>query len=171
MKTAYLALGSNLGKRERMLQAAVDALRAPDLRVVRVSSVYETEPRDFRGQPWFLNAVVEVETTLFPRLLLGRTQRIERQLGRRRGVPKGPRTIDIDILLYGDAVIETQELKIPHAALSERRFFLEPLLEIAPGLRHPGTRVPLSQLHAGTLSQAVCRYPSVLRLLREASDT
>src|SRR5689334_12552845 len=102
MKTVYLGLGSNVGDRERNLSAAVERLAAPDLRLLRESPHYETEPVDYTDQRWFLNMVVEAETGLFPLQLLQRTARIERELGRVRTIPKGPRTIDIDILLYGN---------------------------------------------------------------------
>jgi 2-amino-4-hydroxy-6-hydroxymethyldihydropteridine diphosphokinase len=137
MKIAYLGLGSNIGDREANLGAAIERLRAPDLRVLRVSPVYETEPVDYTRQRWFLNLVVEVETSLFPMQLLARVARIERALGRARTVPKGPRTIDIDILLYGQAVIRSETLEVPHPRMGERRFVLAPLADLAPDLRHP----------------------------------
>ncbi len=153
-KTAYLSLGSNLGDRERNLRDALGLLAGPRLRVLRVSSLYETAPLELRDQPWFLNAVAEVETDLFPKQLLARVQKIERQLGRKRIVPKGPRTIDIDILLYGAAVIDAEELQVPHPRLAERRFVLEPLAELAPDLRHPVTRRTVAEmLHAVTGQQ------------------
>jgi 2-amino-4-hydroxy-6-hydroxymethyldihydropteridine diphosphokinase len=138
MKIVYLSLGSNLGDREGMLQSALDRLHAPDLRIMRVSSVYETEPVDFKEQRHFLNLVAEAETDLFPLLLLARTQKVELQLGRKRaGPPKGPRTIDIDILLFGRFTIQSARLEVPHPRLHERRFVLAPMLELAPELRHP----------------------------------
>jgi len=140
VKTIYLSLGSNIGERQAHLRAAVERLAAPDLRVLRVSPVYETEPVDYAGQRWFLNLAVEAETELFPMQLLARTQKIERALGRVRGVPKGPRTIDIDILLYARAMVRTGRLEIPHPRMAERRFVLAPLADLAPELRHPVTR-------------------------------
>lgn len=101
MKTVYLGLGSNVGDREQMLQSAIDQLHSPDLRVMRLSSVYETEPQERRNQRWFLNMAVEAATGLFPRQLLARIGKIEQELGRRRMAANGPRTIDIDILFYG----------------------------------------------------------------------
>ena len=139
MKTAFLSLGSNLGDREALLNQALERLQAAGVRTVRRSSIHETEPQDFRDQPWFLNMAVEVETDLTPRELLASIQKIEAELGRQRTIPKGPRTIDIDILFYANLIIGTPELEIPHPRLTERRFVLDPLSEIAPDLRHPVT--------------------------------
>ena len=111
MKTAYLGLGSNLGDREANLREALERMESAGVRVVHRSSIYETEPRDLRDQPWFLNAVVEVKTDLFPLQLLAGVQNIEREMGRRRVTPKGPRNIDIDILFYGRSVIATADFK------------------------------------------------------------
>ena len=140
VKTVYLSLGSNIGDRAANLRAALDRLSAAGLQVRRVSPVYETEPVDLANQRWFLNLVAEAETDLFPLQLLVRTQRIERDLGRVPSVPKGPRTIDIDILLYANTVIRSATLEVPHPRLAERRFVLVPLADLAPGLRHPVTR-------------------------------
>ncbi len=120
----------------------MEALEAAGIHIIQRSSFYETEPQDFKDQPWFLNIALEVETSCFPIQLLALLQRIEREMGRIRGreaVPKGPRTIDLDILLYGKTVLDVPQLTIPHPRMSERRFVLEPLLEIAPDLRHPVT--------------------------------
>jgi len=142
VKTVYLSLGSNLGDRQLHLQRAVACLEGEGVKVQRQSSLYETEPQDVARQPWFLNIVVRCETQLFPVQLLKVLQRIERELGRVRAgaVRRGPRVIDIDILLYGNAVIDTPQLTVPHPRMTERRFVLEPLLEIAPELRHPVTK-------------------------------
>ncbi len=156
-RIVYLSLGSNLGDREGNLRRALELLTEPRLRVVRVSSFYETEPQEVRDQPWFLNAVAEVETDLFPRQLLGRVQKIEQQLGRKRIREKGPRTIDIDILLFGGAVIETGELQVPHPRMMERRFVLEPLAELAPELRHPVTKRTVAEMLGGVAGQGVKR--------------
>lgn len=129
---AHLSLGSNLGDRAGHLKDALDCLEGDDVHVVRRSSVYETEPQEFLSQPWFLNMVAEVETTLSPHELLSRILGIERNLGRIRVTPKGPRIIDIDILLYGELTVDTDELQIPHPRLGERRFVLEPLAELVP---------------------------------------
>jgi 2-amino-4-hydroxy-6-hydroxymethyldihydropteridine diphosphokinase len=109
--------------------------------VLRPSSFYETEPQEVTDQPWFLNLVAACETAYFPLQLLAIVERIERAGGRApRHRPKGPRTIDVDILLYGEAVIDVPQLTVPHPRMLERRFVLEPLLEIAPALRHPVTK-------------------------------
>jgi 2-amino-4-hydroxy-6-hydroxymethyldihydropteridine diphosphokinase len=157
LKIAYLSLGSNLGDRRANLSGAIERLNSPELHVLRASSIYETEPRDVRDQPWFLNQAVEVETSLFPRQLLDRLLKIERAMGRRRTVPKGPRLIDLDILLFGNAVISTPELEIPHRRIGERRFVLEPLAELAPDLRHPQAGATIREMLAKVKDQDVRR--------------
>lgn len=159
-KIVYLSLGSNLGDRARNLRAAIDELTFAGVAVRRVSSAYETEPLDLTDQPMFLNLVLEAETALMPRQLLARAARIERSLGRRRTVAKGPRTIDIDILLYGSSVINTTDLTVPHPRLAARRFVLEPLAEIAPDLRHPVTRRTARQMLADVAGQRVRKLPA-----------
>ena len=146
MKTVYLALGSNLGDRESNLRAAIRNLTEAGIAVLRESPIYETEPVGFADQGWFLNMAVEAETALFPMQLLTRTSRIERSLGRVRTVPNGPRTIDIDILLYGSAVVRTPRVEIPHPRMHERRFVLAPLADLAPALRHPVLRQTIRKL-------------------------
>jgi 2-amino-4-hydroxy-6-hydroxymethyldihydropteridine diphosphokinase len=148
VKTIYLSLGSNIGDRAANLHAAIERLAAPRLSILRVSPIYETEPVDYTDQRWFLNLVVEAETTLFPMQLLARTGKIERDLGRVRTVPKGPRTIDIDILLYGNAVVHSAMLEIPHPRMAQRRFVLAPLADLAPDLRHPVTHLAVRQMLA-----------------------
>jgi 2-amino-4-hydroxy-6-hydroxymethyldihydropteridine diphosphokinase len=155
VKTVYLGLGSNVGDREQMLQSAIDHLHSPDLRIVRLSSVYETEPQPRRNQRWFLNMAVEAETDLFPRQLLARIGKIEQKLGRRRMAVNGPRTIDIDILFYGNSVVETAALTIPHPRFSERRFVLAPMADLAPELRDPVSRRAIRELLAATAGQSV----------------
>jgi len=150
METIYLSLGSNVGEREENLARAVAALGAEGVRVLRRSSLYATEPVDFAPQGWFLNCVVEAETALMPRQLLRALQRIERQLGRKKLVPRGPRTIDLDILFYGSSVVRTPELEVPHPRMTQRRFVLVPLAELAPALRHPLTRMTVAELLAAT---------------------
>jgi len=135
-KLAYLSLGSNVGDRAANLKAAIE--RIGDLgEVVATSSFYETEPVEFTAQPWFLNCAVGLKTEKMPRQLLQGILAVEKAMGRRRVQKKGPRTIDIDILLFGELVVETADLSIPHPAMQSRRFVLEPLAEIAPAVRHP----------------------------------
>ncbi|HEY7338557.1 MAG TPA: 2-amino-4-hydroxy-6-hydroxymethyldihydropteridine diphosphokinase [Bryobacteraceae bacterium] len=157
MKIVYLSLGSNVGDRDAHLARTLDRLGSEDMRVVRASSVYETEPRDVPDQPWFLNQIVEVETSLFPKQLLARLQKIEIGMGRVRVQEKGPRTIDIDILLYGNAIVSTPGLEIPHPRLPDRRFVLEPLAELAPEFRHPRTRQTVREMLAAVRHQKVHR--------------
>lgn len=155
MKSAYLGLGSNLGDRRQHLDAALAKLAAPDLRVTRVSSVYETEPVGFTAQRWFLNLVAEIETDLFPMQLLSRVAKIELALGRVRTLKNGPRTLDIDILLYGRAVVRGARLQIPHPRMAERRFVLAPLAELAPDLRHPVTHQTMRALLDAAPAQSI----------------
>ncbi len=135
-KIVYLSLGSNLGDREANLANAIARLHQLG-EVVAVSSFYETEPMEFADQPWFLNCAVALKTELVPKKFLSKMLSIERELGRCRTQPKGPRTIDVDILLFGNSVIHTAQLDVPHPAMHQRRFVLEPLTEIAPDVRHP----------------------------------
>ncbi|HYM07317.1 MAG TPA: 2-amino-4-hydroxy-6-hydroxymethyldihydropteridine diphosphokinase [Terriglobales bacterium] len=136
LKRVYLSLGSNLGDRAAHLNAAIDRLGKLG-KVVAVSSFYETAPVEFTAQPWFLNCALALDTELMPRQLLAATLDIEKKLGRRRVQKKGPRTLDIDILLFGNSIVKGKGLTIPHPALHLRRFVLEPLVEIAPEARHP----------------------------------
>ena len=155
MKLVYIALGSNLGDRAEHLRQARDRIDAEDLRLLRASSIYETAPRDVEDQPWFLNQVIECETELFPRQLLARLQKIERGMGRKRRLARGPREIDLDILLFGDAVVKAPELEVPHPRIAERRFVLEPLAELVPEKKHPGTRRTIREMLAGVANQTV----------------
>jgi 2-amino-4-hydroxy-6-hydroxymethyldihydropteridine diphosphokinase len=161
LKTIYLSLGSNVGDRESHLRTAIERLAAPGLRILHVSPVYETEPMEFTAQRWFLNLVVEAETTLFPLQLLTRTSRIECDLGRMRSVAKGPRTIDIDILLYGQSVIHTEALEIPHPRMPERRFVLAPLADLAPDLRHPVTHRTVREMLDRAPAQGIRQGPLI----------
>ena len=148
LKRVYLSLGSNLGDRERNIEQALTQLAAAGVRLITRSSLYETAPQDVLDQAWFLNMAVEAETSLFPLRLMSVIQKIERELGRIRGqgaIRRGPRTIDIDILLFGSVLIETPQLTIPHPRMLRRRFVLEPLLEIAPQPRHPKNKEPLTK--------------------------
>jgi 2-amino-4-hydroxy-6-hydroxymethyldihydropteridine diphosphokinase len=135
-KLVYLSLGSNLGDREANLQQAIQRLGALG-EVAAVSSFYETEPVEVAGQPWFLNCAVVLATEKMPKQFLAALQAIEQEMGRRRLQPKGPRVIDLDILLFGNSIVDAAGLTIPHPALHQRRFVLEPLAEIAPEQRHP----------------------------------
>ena len=141
----YLSLGSNVGNREENLNAAMDRMRALG-EVVAVSSFYETEPVEFTAQPWFLNCAVRLDTEKTPEQLLAGLLDIEQQLGRRRERKKGPRIIDLDILLFGSSIVKAPGLAIPHPAMHERRFVLEPLAEIAPDARHPVLKRTIREL-------------------------
>lgn len=133
---AYLSLGSNVGDRAANLRTAITRLES--LGAVRaVSSFYETEPVEFTAQPWFVNCAVALETGKSPSQLLHSLLDLEQEMGRRRTQSKGPRTIDLDILLFGNQVTDEPGLTIPHPALAQRRFVLEPLAEIAPEVVHP----------------------------------
>jgi 2-amino-4-hydroxy-6-hydroxymethyldihydropteridine diphosphokinase len=139
----YLGLGSNLGDKAGNLRRALTLLAAvPEVTIVRQSRFYETPPWGDVQQDTFLNAVAEMATTLDPRALLSRLKEIERQMGREPTRRWGPRIIDLDILLFNDVVVATPDLVIPHAHLRERAFMLVPLLELAPDLVDPLTRVP-----------------------------
>jgi 2-amino-4-hydroxy-6-hydroxymethyldihydropteridine diphosphokinase len=141
----YLSLGSNVGDRAASLNTAIDGLRAFG-EVVAISPFYETEPVEFTAQPWFLNCAITLNTEKTPKQLLAAILEIEQQLGRRRAQNKGPRIIDIDILLFGNSIVDETGLTIPHPALQERRFVLEPLAEIAPDARHPVLKQTIGEL-------------------------
>jgi 2-amino-4-hydroxy-6-hydroxymethyldihydropteridine diphosphokinase len=156
---AYLSLGSNVGDRAQQLRDAQSRLSA-EARVVATSSLYETEPVEFTEQPWFLNCAVALETEKDPQELMATILGIEQEMGRRRMQKKGPRSIDIDILLFGDAVIDSPELTLPHPAMHQRRFVLEPLAEIAPEIQHPLWRKTIRELLAALPDgQSVRRVP------------
>jgi 2-amino-4-hydroxy-6-hydroxymethyldihydropteridine diphosphokinase len=160
---AYFSLGSNLGNREQNLQEAIRRAKAWG-RIVAVSSFYETEPVEFTDQPCFLNCVIALETTADPAQLMRELLRIENEMGRKRTVKKGPRSIDIDILLFGDAVVNTPELTIPHPEMTRRRFVLEPLAEIAPELLHPVSQKAVKELLAELApGQRVQKYQRGIR--------
>lgn len=157
MKLAYIGLGTNLGDRAANLAEAVTLLASDRVIVKRISSTYETAPRDYFDQPHFLNQVVEIETDLFPRQLLDRGKMVERRMGRVKTIEKGPRLIDVDILLYGNALVSLPGLEIPHPSIAQRQFVLAPLAELAPELRHPVLRKTIRQLLANIEDQGVRR--------------
>jgi len=144
-KIVYLSLGSNLGDRAGNLRSAIERLGSLG-KVVGLSSFYETEPVEVSEQPWFLNCAVKLDTEKMPRQLLAGVLALEREMGRHRTRYKGPRTIDIDIVLFGNSVVATADLIIPHPAMQERRFVLEPLNEIAPDVRHPKLQRTIREL-------------------------
>ncbi len=153
----FLSLGSNLGDRRANLEEALRRLEAEGVRVVRRSSWYETDPVGYTDQPAFLNLVVEVRTHLDPHQLLACAQRVEASLGRVRGVRWGPRTVDVDLLLYGSRVLDAAGLTLPHPRLRERAFVLVPLCEVAPDLVLPdGT--PVASLLPSVAGQRVVRW-------------
>lgn len=161
MAIAYLSLGSNLGDRAANLQTSILKLNRLG-NVLKISSIYETEPLDLHDQPWFLNCIVELDTDLTPHQLLAGIQSIEQELSRQRTIPKGPRTLDIDIVLFGNSVVSDCELQIPHPAIHLRRFVLEPLSEISPEAFHPLARKTARELLAelSRSGEKVSRLPS-----------
>lgn len=147
LNEVYVAFGSNLGRRRKNIATAVDLVgELPGTGVVEVSSLYETEPVGYKDQGWFLNGVLETSTGLAPRALMRGLSAIELEIGRRRGIKDGPRAIDLDILFFGDLVMDAPELTIPHPRLHLRRFVLAPLAELAPGLVHPVLKKTAAQL-------------------------
>ncbi len=145
MVTAYLGLGSNLGNRQENLDTALKLL-AQRMRIGKLSSIYDTEPLGNASQPRFLNLVCEVFTRLTPEGLLALAKGIELKMGRHSRTGE-PRTIDVDILLYGDTVLKTEDLEIPHPKMADRQFVLVPLAEIAPGVIHPVTKKKIKEMN------------------------
>ena len=157
MPTVYLALGTNIGDREQNLREAARFLKQAGVRATRLSSLYETEPVDYLDQPWFLNAVLEAESDLPPAQLLVALRKIEERMGSKKPFAKGPRLIDLDILLYGDETIDIPDLQVPHPRMLQRNFVLVPLAEIAPNLRHPSWRRTVQEFLSNTPDHSLVR--------------
>ena len=166
----YLGLGSNLGEPRANLADARRRLAANGIRVRKISSLYRTEPVGISGQPWYLNQTVQVEADLSPRRLLSLVKRLEAEMGRTPGARNAPRVIDIDILLAGQAVVDTPALTVPHPRLAERNFELVPLAKIAPRTIHPLLRKTIrTLLRASSDRSWVEKVPSRLKPRRPAS--
>jgi 2-amino-4-hydroxy-6-hydroxymethyldihydropteridine diphosphokinase len=146
MTSVYLALGSNIGNREENLRKAIARLAESGIKIKAISSIYETEPVDYLDQDWFLNGVLEAETSLEPLALLKTMCAIEMAMGSKKPFAKGPRLIDLDILLYADQTIDTPELQVPHPRMLDRKFVMVPLAEIAPDVRHPSWKATAAEI-------------------------
>jgi 2-amino-4-hydroxy-6-hydroxymethyldihydropteridine diphosphokinase len=155
---AYIGVGSNLGDRLAHCATAVETLAGLDrTRVAACSPWYETEPVGGVEQRWFVNGVVEVETALDPRELLSACLAIERTRGRERRIPNGPRTLDLDLLLYADRIVNEPGLTLPHPRLTQRAFVLVPLADVAPQVLHPVAGVTIAALRATIMSRRLVR--------------
>ena len=155
MSTVYLALGSNVGDRHANLGDAISRMTQSSIHITKLSSIYETEPVDYLEQPWFLNAVLEAQTDLPPAQLLATLRRIESEMGSNKPFAKGPRLIDLDVLLYADETIDTPTLQIPHPRMLQRNFVLAPIAEIAPTIRHPSWSANAADLLAHSPDQSI----------------
>ena len=162
MTTVYIALGTNVGDRERNLREALGLLAEAGIHILKISSIYETEPVDYLQQAWFLNAVLEAQTDLPALDLLHKLRSIESAMGSKKPFAKGPRLIDLDILLFGNESIATPELQVPHPRMLQRRFVLVPLAEIAPNFCHPSWPATSNQLLAALKDPSVVRLSSSL---------
>ena len=162
MPTVYIALGSNVGDREANLRRAIQLIEHSGVAITKLSSLYETEPVGYLDQSWFLNAVLEATTGLPPERLLSALRGIESQMGSSKPFPNGPRLIDLDILLYGDSVIDTPALQVPHPRMLQRNFVLAPLAEIAPQLRHPSWSATIANIYANSPDHSAIRPSSQL---------
>ncbi len=153
----FLSLGSNLGDRRENLRRALDALKKSRVRVIRASSIYSAQPVGNSAQPWFYNQVIEVDTALSPGSLLALAKKVERDLGRRPSGTNLPRTMDIDILLAGDSVVDSPRLIIPHPRMAGRNFVLIPLMEIAPQAVHPVLGIDIEKLAMKSPDRSIVR--------------
>jgi len=147
MNKVYIGIGSNLGDREKNIKEAISLINAySSINVVKISSIYETEPVGFKEQNWFLNLVIEVETTFLPQELLAILKQVEAKLGKKIERKWGPRTIDLDILLFNDIILELPDLQIPHKLMHKRTFVLVPFAQIAPNVKHPVLNKTIQEL-------------------------
>ncbi len=147
MSKVYISVGSNLGDREENIKEVIKLIdNHPLIKIIKISPIYETEPVGFKDQDWFLNLVIELETSLLPQELLAILEEIEIKLGKKIERKWGPRTIDLDILLYDDIILDLPELQIPHKLMHERAFVLIPLAQIAPNVKHPMLNKTIKEL-------------------------
>jgi 2-amino-4-hydroxy-6-hydroxymethyldihydropteridine diphosphokinase len=157
-KKAYIGIGSNIGDKTANCKKAIELLKEnPQIKVTKISDFYETEPVGYKEQEWFVNCAVEIETDLNPQELLLLCHMIESELGRERKIKYGPRTIDLDILLYNNDIIDTTKLKIPHPEMHKRSFVLKPLSDIAPDAVHPALRKKIADLTVAITEKGIVK--------------